>query len=261
MEPNNRQCRRFMVLGTARTGSNLLLSLLSGHPAIKTHGELFKLDALAADNLRDVLDDPIVYLRRRLGTAHPDDVTAVGFKMFYHHLTLEHVDMLPSVAAVVDSQYDRTTLERRFKDAWDRLIADRDLRVIHLKRRNMLDTFISLKTALHTQHWWSVARAARPTSFRLDPEECHRYFQRLAGLVASADDAFAGHATIEVVYENLVEWREQTLASVFAFLGVPWHAVTTRMNKQRSTRVSEVVVNYDELKESCRQTPWATFFE
>jgi LPS sulfotransferase NodH len=261
MEPNHK-CRRFMVLATARTGSNLLLSLLSGHPAIKTHGELFKLDAVSHESLVEALDDPIAYLERRLDKAHRGKMAAVGFKMFYHHLTLEHVQMLAPVSAFVDTHYDRPTLEKRFKDAWDRLIADRELAIIHLKRRNMLDTFISLKTALRTQQWWSLARPGEAeTVLHLDPEECREYFRRLDALVATADDAFAHHPKIEVVYEDLVGQRHETMSKVFAFLNVPWHPVTTRMSRQRSAPTSEVVVNYGELKASCDHTPWASFFE
>jgi LPS sulfotransferase NodH len=257
-----RRTVRFVILATARTGSNLLLSLLSNHPAIKTHGELFKLDALSSENLRHVLDDPITYLHERLYKPQRDTVTAVGFKLFYYHLTLEHVQVLAPVAAFVDAHYDRPTLEQRFKDAWDRLIENQELAIIHLKRRNMLETLVSLKTAMETQQWWSVVpkEDARLT-LHLDPEECRQYFCQQDQLVAAADAAFAHHRKMEVVYEDLVEQPQETLSRVFEFLNVPWHSVTTRMRKQRSAPVREIVRNYGELKESCRNTRWASYFE
>src|SRR5690349_290006 len=84
--------RLFMILGTYRTGSNLLLSLLSAHPAIKTYGELFNLDSLPHEKLLEALADPVAYLQRRIFRAHAPGIAAVGFKMFYDHLTREYFE-------------------------------------------------------------------------------------------------------------------------------------------------------------------------
>ena len=62
---------RFMILGSARTGSNFLLSLLSAHPSIKTYGELFNLDSLPQPVLQEALEDPVLYLRRRVYASIP----------------------------------------------------------------------------------------------------------------------------------------------------------------------------------------------
>ena len=75
--------QRFMVLGSARTGSNLLLSLLSAHPHVKTYGELFNLDMLPETSLLEVLDDPITYVQRRVYQDHKLEIAAVGFKMLF----------------------------------------------------------------------------------------------------------------------------------------------------------------------------------
>ena len=48
---------RFIILGSARSGSNLLLSLLGAHPSVKTYGELFNLDSLRHSDLLEALDD------------------------------------------------------------------------------------------------------------------------------------------------------------------------------------------------------------
>jgi hypothetical protein len=126
----------------------------------------------------------------------------------------------------------------------------------------MFDTLVSFKTAMETQQWWSVVpKEETRLTLHLDPEECRQYFCEQDGLVAAADAAFAHHRKLEVVYEDLVEQPEDTLSRVFGFLNVPWHSVTTRMRKQRSVPVREIVCNYDELKESCRNTSWASFFE
>src|SRR5262245_13226857 len=200
-----------MILGSARTGSNLLISLLSSHPSIKTYGELFNLDSLPRDDLTAAIDDPVAYLRRRVYKPHGPGISAVGFKMFYYHLTKDYFDKpvhatdtsqqlqgrFDRFLAFVESKYDRDTLARRFQDTWDFLIEDVPLAVIHLKRRNALDTLISLKRAFATDKWWSLKSESRPSfAVHLDPEECSRYFQKMSEFQDAADTAFEAHPKI-----------------------------------------------------------------
>jgi LPS sulfotransferase NodH len=270
------QARRFMVLASARTGSNLLLSLLSAHPGIKTYGELFNLDTLRRTDLLEALNDPVLYLGKKVYADHRPEIAAVGFKMFYDHLTDDYFRKLIDPAetsdrlrekfvqfsAFIEANYDWPTLQKRFRDAWDFLGADRRLLIVHLRRRNMLETLVSHKTALMTAQWWSLKNDGQPkTTLRLDPDECRRYFQKLDAFAADADAAFGRHRKIDVFYEDLVAAPPQVLAQVFAFLGIPDQPVSTIMKKQITAPTSEVVVNYRQLKEWFRDTKWNAFFE
>jgi LPS sulfotransferase NodH len=268
--------QRFTILGSARTGSNFLLSLLSAHPAIKMYGELFNLDTLARNDLLEALDDPVAYLRSRVYRVHRAEIAAVGFKMFYDHLTPDYFQKLidPSEAseqlqekftqfsAFIEANYDWSSLQERFRHTWDFLIADRDLAVIHLKRRNILNTLISHKTAFMTARWWSLKGGGQAkTTVHLDPEECRRYFHTLDAFAERADAAFDGHRKLEVVYEDLAENRQGTLTTIFAFLNIPYQPVSTIMKKQIVAPASEIVDNYRQLKECFRDTRWNAFFD
>jgi LPS sulfotransferase NodH len=267
--------RRFMILSSARTGSNLLLSLLSAHPRVKTYGELFNFGALRQDDLLQALDDPIAYLQQRVYKAHRAEVSAVGFKMFYEHLTEDYFRKLVEtddaseelrrqftrLAEFISANYDWPTLERRFQAAWQFLIDDQSLSVVHLTRHNMLDSLISLKTAFATRQWWTLHDNDQPAPpVHLEPDECRRYFQKLDGFVADADRAFAAHRKLDVSYEQLVDHRQGALDEIFAFLNVPYQDVATRMKKQRRVAASESVVNYGQLKDLFRETKWHAFF-
>ncbi len=267
-----------MVLGSARTGSNLLLSLFSAHPYIKTYGELFNLDMLPKTSLLEVLDDPITFLRRRVYQNHKLEIAAVGFKMFYEHLTRDYFiklvdvsetspqlqDRFTQFSSFIESNYAWEILDERFRTTWEFLRADQSLTVIHLQRRNMLHTLISLKRAFMTNQWWSL-KSGHQTILRmhLDPEECCRYFQRLSDSAAEADTAFAEHPKINVIYEDLVGKQQDTLQRIFAFLKVPYESVTTRtsMKKQNLASPRETVDNYEQLKSYFRNTRWDVFFE
>lgn len=274
----DKQPQRFMMLASARTGSNLLLSLLSGHPSIKMYGELFNLDKLRKDELVQTLDDPIEYLRKRVYRAHPLGTAAVGFKMFYEHLTPDYFskpidpsetserlkEQFVELSTFLQTNYDRTTLSERFSATWDFLTGDRSLAIIHLKRRNMLNTLISLKTAYVTDVWWQLNGTKRTgttkTTLRLDPAECERYFRKLDECMEKADWIFQDHQKLEIVYENLLEKREEELRRVFAFLNVPYHLLSTRLEKQILAPVSELVENYSQLRQYFQQTKWSAFF-
>ena len=273
---SNSKIQRFMVLGSARTGSNLLLSLLSAHPHIKTYGELFNLDMLPETSLLEVLDDPVTFLRRRVYQNHKLEIAAIGFKMFYEHLTRDYFikpvdvsDAAPQLqekytrfSNFIESNYAWEILDERFRTTWEFLRADQSLAVIHLQRRNMLHTLTSLKRAFVTSQWWSLKSGPQTTHpVHLDPEECGRYFQKLSHSAAEADAAFAEHPKINVIYEDLIEKQQATLQRIFAFLKVPCKSVTTRMKKQNLASLRETVDNYEQLKSYFRNTRWDVFFE
>jgi LPS sulfotransferase NodH len=267
---------RFMLLSAARTGSNLLLSMLSAHNAIKTYGELFNLDTLPKQHLVQALEDPIAYLRERVYKEQRSGISAVGFKMFYDHLTDAYFRKLidtsdashatrerfKKFATFIDTNYGRQTLASRFRATWEFLAADRSLAVIHLKRHNLLDSLISLKAAYKTSEWWRLgAEGGKATTVQLTANECRSYFVALDGFRRQADETFALHRKLDVSYEELASDREQTLRKVFAFLNVPYQQVSTRMKKQRLTPAAESVSNYAELKECFTASPWEPFFE
>jgi LPS sulfotransferase NodH len=265
-----------MILGSARTGSNLLLSLLSSHTSIKTYGELFSLVSLPRDYLTETLEDPVAYLRRRVYKSHAPGISAVGFKIFYDHLTKDYFDeparmtdvspqlqdKLALLSEFIEINYGWDSLARRFRDTWDFLIEDLSLAVIHLKRRNSLDTLVSLKRALATREWWSLKSEARPRfTLHLDPEECSRYFQRMSDFQAAADTAFAAHPKIDLIYEDLADRQQDALKGVFTLLDVPRMPLTTRMAKQNPAPAWETVTNYEQLKNHFRHTQWSVLFE
>jgi LPS sulfotransferase NodH len=272
----NTHGQRFMLLATARTGSNLLSSLLSAHPSIKMYGELFNLDTLPQKSLLEALEDPVAYLRKRLYKPHRPEIAAVGFKMFYDHLKKDYFEKPVELSDVservrsktldfaryIEASYPWPILSRRFQDTWNVLIEDRDLAVIHLRRKNALDTLVSLKTAFVTGQFWSLnTDGEAKTTIHLTPEECRRYFQRVDASAEEAEAVFAHHHTLDLTYEDLLGSRERELERIARFLNVPEVPVSTRMQKQIRSPASEVVANYTELKDCFKQTKWYVFFD
>src|SRR4026208_141047 len=93
--------QRFAIVGNARTGSNFLLDGLKSSPSIKMYHEIF------AEHNRKIGTDFDAILST-LFQYESKSTELVGFKLFYNHLTDEE---------------------------WNKLLAYKDLKVIHLTRR------------------------------------------------------------------------------------------------------------------------------
>jgi LPS sulfotransferase NodH len=254
---------KFILLGHGRSGSTLLVKNLIEHPGILMDEELFhpeEAERFKSDpnpnrdapempgvEIRPYRDgeDGAEYLREAVFCDRSrDDILAVGFKLFYTH----------------------ARGDAKARTAWDYLIENRDVRVVHLVRVNLLESFLSLKVAFMTGEWrrWKGAEGASapPTSLRLEPRECEEYFNEITAYRAWARDAFRRHPFLEIEYERDVCARyPETMGRVYDFLCVPRGPAEQLLEKQSRRRPRETVSNYAELKEHFRPTAYGKFFE
>jgi LPS sulfotransferase NodH len=135
-----RNYTRFIILSDARTGSNLVQDALNSHARIVCFRELFNVDDTYIDydvigydgydesDIQLRASAPSAFLGSRIFCEHAASIAAVGFKFHYNHFWF-HQDLLPA------------------------LTEDKDLRVVHLRRLNMLRTLVSAKIAEQTGQW------------------------------------------------------------------------------------------------------------
>ena len=243
----------FVVLTTQRSGSGWLVDLLDDHPSIAAYEELFKVTettvprhGASAVPTFEVMVGPRTFSTSRglflkryeylrgLGRAHPG-ARAVGFKLMYDQ-TRDHpwlVSMLVLMRA----------------------------RFVHLVRRNSLDAVLSFDIAHEHDRWHHYAgEEAPPLRVRTDPSslverierrdrEIERFRRRLARLPVRVH---------EVVYEDLVERRDEVLGDVLAFLGVPEPGRALRSSVVRPTRkrALERIENGDDVCAALAGTPY-----
>lgn len=225
--------QRFMVLSRSRTGSNMLLSFLNSHPNIHAEGEVF--NRLNGRNYREILS--------RVFADQPPRILAKGFKIFYYH-----------------------PLDDDSCAIWQDLEALDNLRVIHLKRKNILRTLISRKIAGYHDVWVDKAtdgndNVCRRKAVSFSPKELRRGFEQTRQWEASGAQRFAGHPLISVYYEDLVRQPEAVFSKITDFLGVAYVQPKTALKKQNPERLRDLLVNYGELKEAFSGTEWQDFFE
>lgn len=216
--------------------------------------------------------DPVRFLNERLYAGAPSGVQAVGFKYLYGHFW----------------GFDALT---------DHLSDAHEIRVIHLKRRNMLRSLVSLRIAESSGRWledWGVEprpstwatklnsavfhpartvtrlrkrmrereqRWEEKSGLRLGVPECIAFFDRTAKEVARADAIADGHPTLTVWYEEFLDDRDATFDRVQRFLSVEPQHLTVTVQRQNPEPLSKLIANYAEVARGLAATPYATFLD
>jgi LPS sulfotransferase NodH len=250
--PGHLDYQQFIILGQERTGSSFLQSMLNSHRQIVTFGEIYqRFDAICWDyrgyrrdlpksRLFAFQNDPIGFLETHVFSKFPRHIAAVGFKLFYTHA--RHPQQ---------------------KTLWSYLRDHQDIKIIHIKRRNVLRTYLSLETAKKMHKWRDVTGTAvkEQTSIALDYEGCLAKFIDTKKQELKYDLFFDDHEKIEIFYEELAPGYQREMRHIQQFLGVEHQDVSPATHKQARLPLSDAILNYDELKARFRGTSWEVFFE
>lgn len=243
---------RFLILSSARSGSTFLVGLLRSHPQVRCEGEIFHdqhpdkifwAEMQKSETSQEMLDlrdsDPAAFLDKYIYQPDGEQVSATGFKIFYYHAVRE--DWAP---------------------VWSALQADKDLRVIHLIRRNQLARVLSDKIANQTNQWFSLEENSESPDLtvHLDPDRCKKEFERAARDHAKFADAFAGHPMLELSYEDLAADLGKASELITGFLSIESRDLCTGLKKQNRRPAGDVIENYGELADYFKGTAWARFF-
>lgn len=247
---NDLAYQRFVILGTARTGSTLLWSYLNSHPEILclrgVYGSTNKInfgkyyDALPAECFSQALIDqrnknPISFLQDFVFKKYTKPYQAVGFKYFYDH--------------------DRHLKQKQALTTYFQ--NDKDIKFIHLKRENLLATLFSYKRALN-QRLWTSAMPGFKTEISIS--DCKNYFQQISEKQLYFDALLAERGMV-LTYETFISRRRESLLKVQKFLGVTPCDLTTEMTQNKNAKLSDSIVNYEELKEYFTNTKYQKYFE
>ena len=259
----------------------MLARALNSNPQIRCFGELFNkdvdfvpFDVDGYDNFdgrqRQLRDgDFEAFLRERVFPAQ-DDAQATGFKLLYGQ-------------------------DRDFPGLPEWLVEQEDLRVVHLRRRNLLRSLVSWKIAETTGVWveargGALANAAalqqaarhplralaalrRRLQLRLAPpaagragvtltvDECNAMFRYLQLHEIHYEMDFLSHPKLVLFYEDLLDNPEDTFKEAQSFLGVEPRSLAAPIRRQNPQPLRELLANYDELYETFRSTEYAAYFE
>lgn len=241
----------FVIISSHRSGSNYLSSLLSSHPGIMSIGELYNPSVLFAAPgkphlhgnrfakiIRDIM--PVWFLRHAVYHTYPSRIHAVGFRYFYTHA------------------------EGKFKPVLDYLINEKSIRIIHLKRKNLLQRYVSLCSAQKTGIWTVPASSELtqpPVQLHLRPKDCLAYFTSMENYVHSFNRHFRHHRLLEIEYEDLLRNLSREQKRLTSFLEVSPRTLTASTKKLNNKPLRSIISNYDVLKRRFSTTKWGALFD
>src|SRR5438046_8807781 len=246
----------YMITCAARTGSTMLVCLLGSHPEICSHGEIFSpgkirglsgiypskrharpefIDRLSVERDRD----PIKFLYKI--ALDLQGKKAVSFKLKYNELILPE-----------------------YKTLRDEIVNNRDFRIIHLRRENLLRRYLSHYIANRvTGVTWVVRSQAIPEvqPVVLDPHDCQKDFETVLGREKEFAELFAEHPGFSISYEELIAPDAEKIQSLLDFIGVSRRELTTTTRKLGGDDLRQVVANFEELHSYLAGSPYSKFFD
>lgn len=213
--------------------------------------------------------EPVRFLDEHIFRSYPEEVGATGFKFHY------------------DQFWGYPGLLRR-------LVDDKGLHVLHLRRQNLLRTLVSLKIARETDVFlqdarpritlsrllratrhpsravaWVQRRLRPPTApgkasrrrVTVSADELFDFAVRTTMVADKHDELFGEHPKLPVLYEDMADRRQEVFSEVQSFLGVEPAPLTITLRRQNPEPLRELIENYDELYEAFKDTSAAAFFE
>lgn len=246
----------FVTIGTPRVGSTLVMTHLRSHPKIVSYPEIFLGQYLA--NHPYAIENPTRFLNRYIFRPYPDWVQAVGFKLFYDQA-------ISSIA--LENRYLKTGGYQNQLYKLDRVRSflgnKQELKVIHLKRWNLLKSLLSRKRAEETKQWLNAKKSfAKPNpKILLEYEETLGHFEKIEREQEGEKALFSRHECLEIEYEDMRGDIQGTIRKIQKFLRVEEKDLKSPLHRQGGDRLSEAISNYRELKDRFQDTHWSPFFE
>lgn len=250
--PSHKDYTRFIILGRSRVGSTLLLRSLQENRHILGFGELFQSNAYrwianaprfhgSAKMLSNQYHEhPVLFLQNQIFRQQPKHIEAVGFKLFYYHARSE-------VGSSV----------------WKYLQSQNNIRVIHIRRRNMLRAILSREKAAKTKSWVKTSSTdalANDAQIKLNSSDCQTEFLKTQREEDNAIQWFMQNPTLEIYYEDLVDSFKNEMTKIQQFLGIEPQMLTPVTMKQANQPLAEAIENYEELKLAFKGTQWSSYF-
>jgi len=230
--------RRFVILTTGRTGSELLASLLDSHPRIVCAGEL----------LKEGRTFPTQYVEARAGMAGLRGMEAYGWKL----LLSQYRNPSGTVRGIGDP------------DTYPARLDAMGYRLILLARRNLVAQAMSSIRAEQTQfhHYRGDRTAFTPTE--VDPVTLMAFTWVREAETTALIETIGAVPYLRLTYEDdLLDpaCHQDTVDRVCRYLGMDSAPVSSGLVKVAPRGVREMVTNFEEVMELFRDTRYAGYLE
>jgi LPS sulfotransferase NodH len=243
--------QRYVVLSSARSGSNMLKSLLDAHPQVECLGEIFNpvygpgyKKWVQKSRVRHILNK---YARNYCVESYLDSLftknpqrnspRALGFKVMY------------------PGQFNRCSL---FPYYWQ----EHEFKIVRLTRRNLLRRYLSGRIACLENVWSAPEHRGKQVTIKLDIDDLIRSIHRMETINMSIDALANEFQNVMVDYEQLVADRTPAMRRIFEFIGVSAteaEHIKSGTARQNPDKLIDLIQNYDEVYEALENTPYEWF--
>ena len=151
-----------------------------------------------------------------------------------------------------------------YKTLRDEIVNDRDFRIIHLRRENLLRRYLSHYIANYVTHvTMAIHGQVIPEVPRveLDPHECQKDFEAVRSRELEFVELFAQHPSFSISYEEMVAGDVRKIRALLDFMGVSPRELTTKTRRLGCDDLRQVIANFEELRTYFAGGPYSKFFE
>lgn len=228
-----RSIAKFVILMMGRSGSSYLTALLDSHPRILAKGE--KLAGMKKPQKQRS------WTERFFSEPPPSGVTAIGFKT--------------KVKDIAD------------KDAFAELLREQTVRILLLRRRNVVKMTISWLNAerlFQETGEWNLTKKEDPLPAPvIDPERFAHRLEQMEKATAALEQYGNGLGLPchSLYYEDLLIDLDSALEKIFRFLDVESAPTQCELRKNTSDNLRDAIMNFDELRTRYVGTPYLEMFD
>ena len=240
---------RAVIVTTQRSGSTFLVECLNSHPEIECSGEILNGQP---DHPGPPFRGPLKKIKKGLRIIRTGAwMPGRWMEAFYRRGSAK--------VRCFKAMYDQ--LSRPF--ALRYFVENEEVRVIHLRRHNLLKVHVS--TLLMNKREQLQARApAEAVWIHMDPAKAIASMRRARAYYESFDKAFEKHPRLQVAYENLFDGaflQAETGRRICDFLGVAQHRMQSKLLKLNPESLRDMVTNYDELAAAISKSEFADMLD
>ena len=200
-------------------------------------------------------NEPIDFLEKQVFKKMPQKVLAVGFKMTYAQMIFACEDIGFKSHSKVSNDTWKFILPY-LKDM-------SNLKIIHIKRKNKLETYVSNKMAIQTNQWMKSNTTeinSHELSIYIDYKDCINWLNVVQAREEKFDNFWENHDYLNIFYEELDNDYKGQIDMIDNFLSLEYEKPIPKTSKQSTKKMSEVIVNYGELKDKFKNTSWHELF-
>jgi hypothetical protein len=138
-----------------------------------------------------------------------------------------------------------------------------DIRVIHLRRQNLLKVHVS-RLLMDERDRVQATAPTQAVWIHVDPAKAIASLRKARAYYESFDKVFERHPRLQVTYESLFDGaylQAETARRVCAFLGVANHPMQSKLTKLNPESLRDMVTNYAELASAVSRTEFADMLD